>query len=347
MMVLTDRKPSRSRMRGLRVEAGANGDGAPSSAAGLRHGGGPFITGADSRFQAARVCSASPTLCVSYKTTRSRSGVGSSASRSGVAASAARTPSTARTTSSSAGAAMIEDGRRRGETAEWRHRVAEVASAPSAGGQQRRRSDVADRRRKDGSRLGWRRPDGCAAAADACANCSWAICFAAQQSPSRQRTGQRLLNGKAHGESDLRKGVRKPAWTGGGKNTPCFAARRSSSRFSLRAAWNAANLAILSSALARCRARHACVLRSWRARRSSSSACDRPAVALGFFTAATRATRHVLCGRRTLLSCAAGREDALGDWSGAIGCRTSANVSSSLSAAVLGGGVWRGENKLL
>ena len=48
-----------------------------------------------------------------------------------------------------------------------------------------------------------------------------------------------------------------------------------------RAAWNAANLAILSSALARCRARHACVLRSWQARRSSSSACDRPAVALG------------------------------------------------------------------
>lgn len=115
MMVLTEMKPSRSRMRGLRAAAGAKGEATPSSSdSALRsHGGGPFITGADSRFQAASVCSASPTLCVSYSVTRSRSGIGSRAADRGVAASAARTPSTARTTASmseAAGAAMRTEG---------------------------------------------------------------------------------------------------------------------------------------------------------------------------------------------------------------------------------------------
>ena len=125
------------------------------------------------------------------------------------------------------------------------------------------------------------------------------------------------------------------SWAGGGKAEPCFAARRSSWRFSLRAAWYASSCAFLSSALARCRARHACVLRSWRARRSSSSACDMPAVALGFFTAATGATRHVLRGRRMLLPCAAGREEALGDWLSRTTYDRERRLPSSLSAAVL------------
>ena len=127
------------------------------------------------------------------------------------------------------------------------------------------------------------------------------------------------------------------SWAGGGKNEPCFAARRSSWRFSLRAAWYASSCAFLSSALARCRARHACVLRSWRARRSSSSACDMPAVALGFFTAAAGATRHVLRGRRMLLPCAAGREEALGDWEqmATVAYDVQRGLPSSLSAAVL------------